>query len=72
VACIPGSVCPSSISSIATPPVEHSSFFSSNPNFAAETESPPPTNENAPFSVDSAIYSPKVMVPFANFPFQNA
>jgi hypothetical protein len=49
MACIPGSVCPSSISSIAPPPVEHSSFFSSNPNFAAETESPPPTNENAHF-----------------------
>ena len=56
---MPGSTLPSIASSRAPPPVETYDTPFANPNLLTQaTESPPPTNEKAPFLVASTIASP--------------
>ena len=58
MAAIPGSTLPSMASRSAPPPVDTYDTLSAKPNlFTQATESPPPTSENAPFSVASTIAS---------------
>ena len=58
MAAIPGRILPSIASRSAPPPVDTYDTLSAKPNlFTQATESPPPTSENAPFSVASTIAS---------------
>ena len=71
-AAMPGRTLPSIASNRAPPPVEKKETPLASPHLMTQaTETPPPTNQNAPFLVASTIASPTAREPSVKFSNSN-